>query len=119
MLSKSGTVYLHVYNPVGEGIFGRLQLFNTRAGKEKPSAFVDLPEIYEIPELSELLKQKEYAEVLADALFNEDYSNFEDDLNNNSPQTGDGSAFALALIILCLALTFIVLTNKKGGREYE
>ena len=119
MLDKSGVVYLHVYNPIGESIFGRLQLFNTRAGKEKISNYVDVPQNTEIPELSELLKQKEYSEILADAIFDDDSASFEDDFDYNSPQTGDSTSLALVSIILCLATAFIVLTKKKGGHKYE
>ena len=69
MLDMSGTVYLHVYNPVGESLFGRLMLFNTRAGKNALAAVPETNPNAEIPELSELLKLNKYAEVLAEAEF--------------------------------------------------
>lgn len=122
MLDITGTVYLHVYNPVGEGIFNRLQLFNIRAGKEKSAETVDLPTTGEIPELSELLKQDKFKEVLADADFINDSANTEtteDGFNDLSPQTGDNTPLAFVLILLCTALTIITLTIKHRRREYE
>ena len=117
MLDRSGVVYLHVYNPVGESVFGRLQLFNTRAGKEKLTEYTDLSQNSEIPELSELLKQDKFKEVLAEAVFNteSDY----DDFGSASPQTGDDTPISFISILLCTATAIFVLTIKKRRRKYE
>ena len=100
VLGKLDSIYLVVYNPVGNGMVSRATLCRTLSAKESLSVqngdYVRFSES-QLPELQALMREGQYAEVLRDAVFevtDEAGTHFAE----NSPATGS----ALALLPLWL-----------------
>ncbi len=124
MMSKEPTIYLVVYNPIGEGMVEKAILCRTAAAKESVN-IQKSPYIYydedELPELSELMRSPKYQEVFSDAYFESELSDGVDNQSSNdeaSPQTGDSSMALVVMIISVTALTAMVVCCFRKRRGF-